>query len=950
MLRSIQHDWRLSGAALVGLLVTLASSSLRAGAEEPAGTPRTLIVEARDLATAAPVANVALTLRLPDDVNQQAATGADGVARFAYSLPEAAGRRYFSLMARRDGLVPLFNRWFSAPASPTPPDRLVLLMEKGTTIGGRVLDELGQPLADAVVVVNVSKRYLGSDQRVAVSGESTTTGADGRWSFTNVPDQPDRVEVAAYHYLCLADRSSYFLEPFKPLAALRDGSAVLELQRGTRVDGTVLAPDGQPVAGALVFPGGGRGIANAIPPVKTDADGRFTFGIKPGTIAHLIAQAAGFGPTLEQVRVGDGPQRVYLTLSAAHTVRGRVVDPEGKPVARASVRLFWYGAEKATGNYFGSAIATQSTTDPDGRFQWNEAPASGVHVAVYGEGFAGIESLAVTSDCDQEIVLTPPTRVKATVVDREAGQPIDGFSLTLAAQWKEGNPLIWQRGWNFGEQANRSPGGFETTIPARAHRYLIRVEADGYFAEDSELFAPDGKAHALIYRLTRGAPIRGTIRNPDGSTARDGIVHLVPAHRDGWIEYLTYPDDVRDKDRLRTVHTKIGPGGTFALPPQRDNFALLAMTDAGSLLVPRRDLHGNDALHLQPWSRVHGTVTLDGKPAARLGLQSLESEDSAPVKGEPRLVRQYAVGTDSEGRFELTRVLPGRLTLVQWVPNGVNRRIWGVARATVDVESGRSYDLHIGASGRVATGRLVLPTSDIWMIRKAEIVPRGANAKTDRPVSIGVELLEGGRIRALDLKPDDYALRIALHEPPPADSCGWGRLLGEYRHEFTVPAGTAATDPPLDLGTLEPVAVGGRPLQVGDSAPDFKLKTSAGRELALADFRGKYLLLDFWASWCAPCVAEMPNLQSVQDEFSKDPRFAVIGVSVDERPNDAATMVKAMKLSWLQAFAGPESPVVTAYGATSIPATVLIGPDGKILATELRGEKTRAAVAAALRP
>jgi thiol-disulfide isomerase/thioredoxin len=91
---------------------------------------------------------------------------------------------------------------------------------------------------------------------------------------------------------------------------------------------------------------------------------------------------------------------------------------------------------------------------------------------------------------------------------------------------------------------------------------------------------------------------------------------------------------------------------------------------------------------------------------------------------------------------------------------------------------------------------------------------------------------------------------------------------------------------------------------VGDCAPDFTIKTLEGKELNLADFRGKYVLLDFWATWCAPCLAEMPNLQAIQDQYAKDPRFVIIGLSVDDRPVSAAYSVKALKLSWRQGFAG----------------------------------------------
>ena len=78
-----------------------------------------------------------------------------------------------------------------------------------------------------------------------------------------------------------------------------------------------------------------------------------------------------------------------------------------------------------------------------------------------------------------------------------------------------------------------------------------------------------------------------------------------------------------------------------------------------------------------------------------------------------------------------------------------------------------------------------------------------------------------------------------------------------------------------------------------------------------------------------------------------DPRFALISVSLDEKPAKAASFVKSARFSWRQGHAAPESPIVATYGATSVPATFLIGPDGKILAMDLRGEKLKAAVAAA---
>ncbi len=127
------------------------------------------------------------------------------------------------------------------------------------------------------------------------------------------------------------------------------------------------------------------------------------------------------------------------------------------------------------------------------------------------------------------------------------------------------------------------------------------------------------------------------------------------------------------------------------------------------------------------------------------------------------------------------------------------------------------------------------------------------------------------------------------------------------------------------------------------------MKTLDGKERTLADYRGKFLLLDFWATWCAPCVAEVPNLSALQQAFGSDPRFAILSMSLDERPDDIKSFIASEKMTWTQACVGPDAAVVDDYGATAIPSTFLIGPDGTIVASGLRGDALRTAVEEALR-
>ena len=110
--------------------------------------------------------------------------------------------------------------------------------------------------------------------------------------------------------------------------------------------------------------------------------------------------------------------------------------------------------------------------------------------------------------------------------------------------------------------------------------------------------------------------------------------------------------------------------------------------------------------------------------------------------------------------------------------------------------------------------------------------------------------------------------------------------------------------------------------------------------------KGKYMLVDFWASWCGPCRGEMPNLRAVYEEFHGD-RFDLLSVAVWDKPEDTAKAAEEEGIVWNQITNAQQVPT-DLYGIQGIPHIILFGPDGTILKRNLRGDDIREAVAEAL--
>ncbi len=125
---------------------------------------------------------------------------------------------------------------------------------------------------------------------------------------------------------------------------------------------------------------------------------------------------------------------------------------------------------------------------------------------------------------------------------------------------------------------------------------------------------------------------------------------------------------------------------------------------------------------------------------------------------------------------------------------------------------------------------------------------------------------------------------------------------------------------------------------VGDMAPDFSLNDPEGKQVALSSLRGKYVLLDFWASWCGPCRQENPKVVKLYEQY-KDKNFEIYGVSLDKDKNAWVKAIKDDNLTWVHGsdLKYWSSDVAVRYGINGIPATYLLDQEGRVIAKNLRG-------------
>ena len=165
-----------------------------------------------------------------------------------------------------------------------------------------------------------------------------------------------------------------------------------------------------------------------------------------------------------------------------------------------------------------------------------------------------------------------------------------------------------------------------------------------------------------------------------------------------------------------------------------------------------------------------------------------------------------------------------------------------------------------------------------------------------------------------------------------------GNLPARFPNNTMATAYTTFLQQKLNELQQQQDAINNSPVGVGKQAPEITLPDVNGKEVSLSSLKGKYVLVDFWASWCAPCRRENPNVVSAYNTY-KDKNFTVLGVSLDEKKEDWLQAIKDDGLTWthISDLKGWQSVVVRTYMIQGIPTNVLLDTDGKIIARDLRG-------------
>lgn len=869
------------------------------------------------------------------------------------------------LWVRKDGYAPMFAIWWPKhqPDLSSIPHEFTYHLTEGTVLGGVINDETGKPIEKVRVEVRYdsdskSERADSAvfDTWLSEGDDAIVTDSKGRWTLNNVPPGNDiKILLKLSHPDFISDKSwgGFQKEQRITLPSLREQSAVMIMKRATPITGKVKDPDGKPIKDAIVI-WGDRPYWEHLPQqeVRTDEQGVYRFpALAPGDM-HVTVVAKGWMPQRVTTRIVPEMPPLDFTMKPGKKMLLRFVDKSGAPVPLVGVSIAsWRGAESLHNMKHSNVLDTgiPSTANLHGVYEWDWAPDDPVTLQCGKEGYAAIDKNFTADDTEQVVTLFPRLRFAGKVMDAQTGQPIRAFTVVPTIHFRSDFPSVERE-----LAEDFKDGQFEMEFDRGDVTHSVLIEAKGYVTQCVGPYATNSEPPAIELKLKPAERFVGRVVNESGIPVAHARVYIGSYSEHLYLSNL-FAEDGGRSDNYRV---KTDDQGAFEIAHQLERYSLIVVSDEGYAEAERAVGSLPGELKIKHWAKISGHLMQGGKPVPNCGVKLEPIRDSSG--DAPRgNVRFHCTTTDSGAfTFERAPPIPCRVEgMIHWSVEGP---LSSGQSVPLDLAPGEQRAVDLGAKGAEVIGQLALDPPmnrefdyhfglNYLVARKAGIAPPTSVANRDFDWRKGwsdswTASTEGAiylqTLPHFFVKPDpDGRFRISGVEPGEYDLAF--RLYGSTEGCLLQPLATTLVrvnvkegESTLDLGTVKVTSL--PVLKTGDAAPDFEFTDTDGRQRSLSQSRGRYVLLDFWATWCGPCVSSLSRVESLRQKYVERPGLEVIGINLDQDPQRAKVFLQDRKLPWSHALLGDWSSTDAPkrFAVSSMPTYILISPEGTIVAHE----------------